>query len=60
MPPKKDSNWSHEKELELCRLVKERPVLYDISSQLYRRTDLKDREWEKVAKELGPTFTCKY
>jgi len=32
MSPQKDSKWCHEKEYELCRLVKDRPILWHIVS----------------------------
>lgn len=36
-----------------------RPILWDYTSELYKRVDLKDAVWEEVARSLGPQFSGK-
>ena len=45
-------------DLELLIMhVRERPCLYDMRHANYKRTDVKDNNWEEIAKDLN--VTCK-
>jgi len=60
MPPKKADMFSKDVEFMLIELVEHRPILWDCTSELYKRVDLKDAAWEEVALSLGPQFSGKY
>lgn len=56
MPPK-ENIWTIETELALVDLVCSRPILWNTSLADYRRTDLKEIQWEAIAKILDPQFS---
>lgn len=60
MPPKKADIFTKETEFMLIELVECRPILWDSTSELYKRIDLKDAVWEEVARSLGSQFSGKY
>ncbi|XP_071652235.1 transcription factor Adf-1-like [Temnothorax longispinosus] len=55
MPPK--HNFSKETDYRLIDLVELKPLLWDCTSHLYRRTDLKIAAWDEIAEQLGSDFT---
>ncbi|XP_024890229.1 uncharacterized protein LOC112466398, partial [Temnothorax curvispinosus] len=57
MPPKKTDLFSKDIEFTLINLVECRPILWDCTSELYKRVDLKEEVWEEVARSLGPRFS---
>ncbi|XP_077282836.1 uncharacterized protein LOC143908881 [Temnothorax americanus] len=57
MPPKKTELFSKDIEFTLINLVVCRPILWDCTSELYKRVDLKEEVWEEVARFLGPRFS---
>ncbi|XP_071579431.1 uncharacterized protein [Temnothorax nylanderi] len=57
MPPKKTDLFSKDIEFTLINLVECRPILWDCTSELYKRVDLKEEVWEEVACSLGPRFS---
>lgn len=59
MPPIADI-FSKEIEFLLIDLVECRSILWDCTSDLYKRSDLKDAVWEEVARSLGPNLSGKY
>lgn len=59
MPPKKADIFSKDVEFMLLNLIECRPILWDCTSELYKRADLKDAAWEEVASSLGPRFSGK-
>lgn len=60
MSPKKAEIFSKDIEFLLIDLVECRPILWDCTSDLYKRGDLKDAVWEEVARSLGPNFSGNY
>ncbi|XP_071580102.1 uncharacterized protein [Temnothorax nylanderi] len=56
MGPKSDL-FTKEIECILIQMVRQRPLLWDISTEEYRRTDLKRTHWDQIAEALGPKFT---
>lgn len=58
MPPK-IKLWTTESEYKLIHEVRNRPILWDVTSKDYRRIDLKEIQWEEVAKSLGLNFSSK-
>jgi len=49
--------FSKDVEFMLIELVECRPILWDCTSELYKRIDLKDAAWEEIALSLGPQFS---
>jgi len=48
--------WTNEKEATLIFEVERRPMLWDVSCEAYKRSDLKYNQWHQVAQILGPSF----
>ena len=44
---------SFENSNKLIKLVMERPMLYDVNSDLYHNKNEKDKQWEEVSDALG-------
>ncbi|XP_077260477.1 uncharacterized protein LOC143896448 [Temnothorax americanus] len=56
MGPKSDL-FTKEIECILIQMVRQRHLLWDTSTEEYRRTDLKRMHWDQIAEALGPKFT---
>ncbi|KAM0732506.1 hypothetical protein ACS0PU_000667 [Formica fusca] len=55
MPPK--HNFSKAMDYRLINLVECKPLLWDCTSEIYRRTDLKTAAWDEIAKQLDSHLT---
>lgn len=51
------NNFSKEIDYCLIDLVESKPVLWDCTNEIYRRTDLKFAAWDEITKQLGSNFT---
>lgn len=52
-------NFSKEIDYRLVDLVETKPILWDCTSEIYKRSDLKIAVWDEIAKQLGSNFTSK-
>lgn len=60
MPPKMKS-LSIDVEMKMIHEIESRPVLWDVTSSIYKREDLKPAAWAEVADTLGiPLITGKF
>jgi len=60
MPPKKANIFSKDVEFMSIELVERRSILWDCTSEFYKRVVLKDAAWEDIALFLEPQFSGKY
>jgi len=54
---KRRNKFTVEDELRLIHEVEKRPILWDSTSDNYKRADLKPQVWAEVATNVGPAFT---
>jgi len=57
---KRKNKFTVEDELRLIHEVEKRPILWDSTSDNYKRADLKPQVWAEVATNVGPAFTGKF
>lgn len=49
--------FNKELDYRLIDFVESKPLLWDCTSNIYKRSDLKNAAWDDIAKQLGPNFT---
>jgi len=58
MPPK-NPQFSRDAEMRLAFEVQQRPILWAVTSPLYKRADLKPLAWAEIVSAMGSPFTRK-